>query len=139
MYSAIVFLPLIGAILAGVIALAGAGARHRGGETPLGHEDDATDPQGGAAGDYAASAHVPRHAAAIPVAHHEAHGEEAHHQPAQGSRAAELITSGLLVISALLSWVSFFQVALGSSEGQIVPVLTWIHSGNLVADWTLRI
>jgi NADH-quinone oxidoreductase subunit L len=30
-------------------------------------------------------------------------------------------------------------VALGSREAFTVPVLTWIHSGSLAADWTLRI
>ena len=41
MYTAIVFLPLLGAILAGIIALFGAGARHPGGEPPVGAEDHA--------------------------------------------------------------------------------------------------
>src|ERR1700716_1787331 len=39
MYQAIVFLPLLGAILAGIIALAGARARHPGGAPPEGAED----------------------------------------------------------------------------------------------------
>ena len=39
MYQAIVFLPLLGALLAGIIALAGAHARHPGGSAPLGAED----------------------------------------------------------------------------------------------------
>jgi hypothetical protein len=34
MYQAIVFLPLIGAIIAGIITLVGARARHPGGLTP---------------------------------------------------------------------------------------------------------
>ena len=59
--------------------------------------------------------------------------------PAQGSRAAELITSALLVVSAVLSWVAFFQVGLGEGEAFTVPVFTFIHSGALAADWALRI
>ena len=59
--------------------------------------------------------------------------------PAQGSRAAELVTSGLLVVSAILSWVAFFHVGFGDGEAFTVPVLTWIHSGTLAADWALRI
>ena len=39
MYQAIVFLPLLGAILAGIIALAGAHARHPGGSAPEDAED----------------------------------------------------------------------------------------------------
>ena len=41
MYQAIVFLPLLGAILAGLIALAGARARFPGEGPPPGAEDDA--------------------------------------------------------------------------------------------------
>ncbi len=130
MYSAIVFLPLLGAILAGVIALFGAGARHPGGEPAVGHGDGH-------------DAHAGGHAAA--TAHHDAHDDDAHgahgdHEPAaQGSRPSELITSGLLIVSALLSWVAFFQVALGDGEVFTVPVFTWVHSGALAADWALRI
>ncbi|MGH6925542.1 MAG: NADH-quinone oxidoreductase subunit L [Propylenella sp.] len=121
MYSAIVFLPLLGAIIAGIIAIFGAGARHPGAEPPVG--DDA---HGGRHGD---------------AAHHEAHehGEGEHHPAAQGSLAAELVTSGLLVVSAILSWVSFYQVALGDGEAFTVPVFTFIHSGALEADWAFRI
>ena len=43
MYQAIVFLPLLGAILAGIIALAGARVRWPGEGPPPGAEDDATD------------------------------------------------------------------------------------------------
>jgi NADH-quinone oxidoreductase subunit L len=142
LYSAIVFLPLLGAIIAGLIALFGAAARHRGGEPPVGAEAHQTDPLGGRAGQYDHAAPVPHHASAIPVAHHEPHGTHdghGHHAQAQGSLAAELLTSALLVISAMLSWVAFFDVALGHTEAFTVPVLTWVHSGSLVADWALRI
>ena len=44
MYQAIVFLPLIGAILAGLISLAGARARHPGGSPEPGAEDHAAWP-----------------------------------------------------------------------------------------------
>ncbi len=123
MYSAIVFLPLLGAVIAGVIALFGAGARHPGGEPSV---DD------GHAGHADAA-----HAASAEAAHHDAHG--GHHPPARGSREAELATSALLVVSCILSWVSFFEVALGSGASLKVPVFTWIHSGALAADWSLRI
>ncbi|EKF20197.1 NADH-quinone oxidoreductase subunit L [Nitratireductor pacificus] len=56
-----------------------------------------------------------------------------------GAKGSELITSGLLVISALLSWVAFFQVALGSGEAFSVPVLRFITSGSLDVYWALRI
>ncbi len=129
MYSAIVFLPLLGAIIAGVIALFGAGARHPGGEAPVGHV-------GGhdGHGDHGGAAHSHTHADA-----HDGHGGHDHPPAAQGSFAAEIVTCSLLVIAAVLSWVSFFTMALGDGEAFTVPVLTWIHSGALEADWAFRI
>ncbi|MCO5065487.1 MAG: NADH-quinone oxidoreductase subunit L [Rhizobiaceae bacterium] len=56
-----------------------------------------------------------------------------------GAKASEYITSGFLVVCALLSWVAFFQVALGDTEAFTVPVLRFIESGALQADWALRI
>jgi len=55
-----------------------------------------------------------------------------------GAKASEFITSGFLTVSAILSWVAFFQVAFGESPGSI-PVLAWIHSGTLQVDWAFRI
>jgi len=121
-YSAIVFLPLLGAIIAGIISIFGAGARYPGGEPDDSH-----------------GAHSGGHAAHADV-HSEDGDAHGHHEPAaQGSRAAELITSALLVVCAVLSWVAFYQV--GFSEGEVftVPVFSWIHSGSLAADWSLRI
>jgi len=56
-----------------------------------------------------------------------------------GARGSELITSGLLVVSAVLSWVAFFSVALGDQEGFTVPLLQFITSGSLDVNWALRI
>ena len=56
-----------------------------------------------------------------------------------GAKASEFITSGFLVISALLSWVAFVQVALGDAQAFTVPVLRFLDSGALQADWALRI
>ncbi len=56
-----------------------------------------------------------------------------------GAAASEYVTSGLLVISAILSWVAFFTVALGGAESFTVPVLRFIQSGNLDVDWAFRI
>src|SRR5690606_12149195 len=53
-------------------------------------------------------------------------------------RASEVITSGLLVISAVLSWVALFGVGFGGEE-RIVELFTWISSGSMEARWTLRI
>ena len=57
-----------------------------------------------------------------------------------GARASELVTTGLLAVSALLSWVAFFSIALGHDEqALIVPVANWLTSGKLVVGWALRI
>ncbi|WP_256751248.1 NADH-quinone oxidoreductase subunit L [Mesorhizobium sp. Mes31] len=56
-----------------------------------------------------------------------------------GAKASEYITSGFLVISAVLSWIAFFSVGFGHGEVFTVPVLRWIQSGGLEASWALRI
>jgi NADH-quinone oxidoreductase subunit L len=55
-----------------------------------------------------------------------------------GVRGAQLVTSGLLVVSAVLSVVALISVGL-QGETERVQVLTWIDSGSFEADWRLRI
>ncbi|MER8863573.1 NADH-quinone oxidoreductase subunit L [Mesorhizobium sp. M0751] len=56
-----------------------------------------------------------------------------------GAKASEYITSGFLVIAAVLSWVALFSVGFGGGEVFTVPVMRWIQSGGLEAAWALRI
>ncbi|BCH25604.1 NADH:ubiquinone oxidoreductase subunit L [Mesorhizobium sp. L-8-10] len=56
-----------------------------------------------------------------------------------GAKASEYITSGFLVISAVLSWIAFFSVGFGEGEVFSVPVLRFIDIAGLQADWALRI
>ncbi|TPJ41074.1 NADH-quinone oxidoreductase subunit L [Mesorhizobium sp. B2-5-13] len=56
-----------------------------------------------------------------------------------GAKASEYVTSGFLVIAAVLSWVAFFSVGFGHGEVFTVPVLHWIQSGGLDVSWALRI
>ena len=57
-----------------------------------------------------------------------------------GAKASEYITSGFMVIVALLSWIVFFQIPLGpEAETVRIPVLHWVTSGSLSFDWALRI
>ncbi|RLP24249.1 NADH-quinone oxidoreductase subunit L [Mesorhizobium sp. YM1C-6-2] len=56
-----------------------------------------------------------------------------------GAKASEYITSGFMVVAAVLSWVAFASVGIGSSEVFTVPVLRFIEAGGLQADWALRI
>src|SRR6187397_1888992 len=127
MVQAIVFLPLLGAILAGLIAIFGAHARNPSGDE-VEHHDHGH-------GDHA-------HAAAAHDDHgHDDHGHDDHHvsePPAQGSRAAELITTGLLMISAVLSWVTLVDVGFMHHDYR-VALFPWINSGDLQVAWALRV
>jgi len=122
MVQAIVFLPLLGAILAGLIAIFGAHARNPSGDEIKHH-------------DHSHGAHA--HAADA----HDEHGHDDHHvsePPAQGSRAAELITTGLLFVSAALSWVTLVDVGFMHHDARIA-LFPWINSGDLQVSWALRV
>ncbi len=56
-----------------------------------------------------------------------------------GSKASEYVTCGLMVIAALLSWVAFFQVALGHGEPIKIHVLDWVQSGTFSVDWAFHV
>jgi NADH-quinone oxidoreductase subunit L len=56
-----------------------------------------------------------------------------------GKAAAKVVTTGALLIGAFLSWPIFYQYIAGGAKPDIVPVLSWIHSGTLTVDWALRI
>jgi NADH-quinone oxidoreductase subunit L len=55
-----------------------------------------------------------------------------------GPRPAEVITTTLVLITALLSWLAFYQVAIQGEE-QRIELLRFITSGDLKAVWSLRI
>jgi NADH-quinone oxidoreductase subunit L len=56
-----------------------------------------------------------------------------------GARACEYVTSGFLVVSAVLSWIAFFLVAFSDTEPFTVPVLRFIQAGGVSVDWAFRI
>src|SRR3954469_24360026 len=56
-----------------------------------------------------------------------------------GAKASEYLTSGLMVIVAVLSWIVFFQVALGTQETVVVDLFRWMQSGRFDVSWQLRI
>ncbi|WP_374620134.1 NADH-quinone oxidoreductase subunit L [Devosia sp.] len=64
-----------------------------------------------------------------------------------GHRTSEYITTGLLIASAVLSWIVFAGYwfapeaaeGAGHAEATKVVVLSWIHSGALQLDWVLRV
>ncbi len=53
-----------------------------------------------------------------------------------GVKASEYVTSGLLVIGALLSWFVFFTL---SEPTTTIPVMRWISSGDMTADWAFKL
>src|SRR6478736_4541767 len=117
MYQAIVFLPLLGAILAGLISIFGAHARNPSGDTVEHHDD------GHGADAHASAAHDDHG--------HDDHGHDDHHvtePPAAGSRAAELITTGLVLVD-----VGFMH------HDARIALFPWITSGDLQVAWSLRV
>ncbi len=57
-----------------------------------------------------------------------------------GDKASEYITSGLLCVAAILSWIVFFQVGYGdSAEVHRELVMRWMESGGLTVNWELRV
>ncbi len=61
-----------------------------------------------------------------------------------GDRYSEIITSSLLVVAAILSWIVFFQVGFGGEAGPMadptkVEIFRWIQSGELDIRWVLRV
>ena len=133
MYEAIVLLPLLGAVIAGVISLAGARNRFPGEDPPA------------PAYDHAAPLVVEHHPRGAPSPHAEhaafanTGAEDPEHAPsAAGSLLAELTTSTFLVISCVLSWFALFDVGFARHEAR-VPLFTFITFGDLHSEWILRI
>ena len=54
------------------------------------------------------------------------------------ARASEVITTSLVLITALLSWFAFYQVGIEGHETRI-ELLRFINSGALQTSWALRI
>jgi NADH-quinone oxidoreductase subunit L len=126
MIQAIVFLPLIGAIIAGAISIVGAHARNPSGDEVEHHAD----------------AHgADAHAAEVHDGHGDDHGHDDHHaaEPqAAGTLAAELITTGLLMVGAILSWWMLIDVGFDHHDVR-AALFPWITSGDLQVSWALRV
>src|SRR5712691_4055635 len=68
--------------------------------------------------------------------------DEHDHEPAEGSQAAEIVTSGFLVISAILSWIAFFTVAFATPAEELplrYRIFNWFSSQTLEVDWAIRV
>ncbi|MBG1231835.1 NADH-quinone oxidoreductase subunit L [Aestuariivirga litoralis] len=112
MVQAIVFLPLIGALIAGLFGTLAF--------KQLGRDADV----------YTDHAHA-----------HDDHGDHGHDDHGghyHGPRWPMLLTTGLLVIGAVLSWIIFVGF-LNEGHPQEINLLTWINSGTLQASWAIRL
>ncbi len=132
MYQAIVFLPLLGAILAGIVSLVGAHARHPGGSPSPGKESPVR-------------LETPEHAHGAPSAEGGAaafassHDEPEHHEPAAaGSTGVELATTTFLLISMVLSWIAFGRAGFAHQDAH-EAVMPFIESGDFKVNWALQI
>jgi NADH-quinone oxidoreductase subunit L len=113
-YQLIVFLPLIGALISGIFGTALPRSVHESRSIDLN-----ASPGAGAGGRTSLAG--------------------GHHHPHEQSPAwPGLLTSGLLVVAAVLSWIAFLS-SLGGSGTEKIGLLPFIHSGELNADWSLRI
>jgi NADH-quinone oxidoreductase subunit L len=131
-YSAIVFLPLLGFLVAGIAnmltwRMSPADAAETSGH---GHDDHGHGVHG--ADTHAAETHGDGGHG------HDDHAVEASPHSDRKIRFAEYLTTGLLFVCCLLSWIAFFNVGFAGNTA-IVPVLDWIHVGKLQIDWALRV
>jgi NADH-quinone oxidoreductase subunit L len=109
MYQAIVFLPLIGALIAG---LAGTRLfRNLGSDAAV-------------YGDHAGLDHAAQ--------------DHARHGHYDGPPWPMYLATALVCISAVLSWIAFYGF-LHEGHNEKVEILRWVSSGALTANWVLRI
>ena len=55
-----------------------------------------------------------------------------------GARASEIVTTGLLMASAVMSWIVFIKTGYGEG-GKTLVLGNWFTSGNLSVDWAFRV
>lgn len=55
-----------------------------------------------------------------------------------GARASEVVSTALLFVACVLSWIAFVNVGFGSGAARI-QVAQWMVSGDLAVDWAFRI
>jgi NADH-quinone oxidoreductase subunit L len=55
-----------------------------------------------------------------------------------GARASEVVTTTLVLVTAVLSWLAFYQVAIQGQEVRI-ELMRFVDSGALKSMWSLRI
>ncbi|SMH29339.1 NADH-quinone oxidoreductase subunit L [Maritimibacter sp. HL-12] len=53
-----------------------------------------------------------------------------------GDKAAQIVTTGLLFLAALLSWIVFLWLPEGTQQ---IQIMRWIDSGSFQTDWSIRL
>ncbi|UWQ13317.1 NADH-quinone oxidoreductase subunit L [Aliiroseovarius sp. M344] len=53
-----------------------------------------------------------------------------------GDKGAQVLTTALLFLAALLSWVTFLGLG---AETQHIHLMNWVQSGTLSVDWSIRL
>jgi NADH-quinone oxidoreductase subunit L len=56
-----------------------------------------------------------------------------------GARPSEVVTTSLLFVALLFSWIIFAQVGFGTAETSVPVLGNWFTSGALKVDWALRV
>jgi NADH-quinone oxidoreductase subunit L len=115
MYQAIVFLPLLGALIAGLAGtklFAALGSDRQVYGSHHAHAGDAPD--------------------------HDDHGHDGHGGHYHGPMWPMYLTTGLLLVSAVLSWIVFAHF-MHEAPVEKVEVMRWVNSGALTANWVLLI
>ncbi|MDA8574287.1 NADH-quinone oxidoreductase subunit L [Alphaproteobacteria bacterium] len=54
-----------------------------------------------------------------------------------GDRGAQVVTCGFMLVSMVLGWIAFQDVAL-AGNARTVELFTWLSSGDLQASWALK-
>ena len=54
-----------------------------------------------------------------------------------GDKGSSILTSALLTISAVLSWIMFYEIIFGSGP-RPVELFTWINVGDFAFNWALK-
>ncbi len=55
------------------------------------------------------------------------------------STASKVVTTGLLFLSAILSWIVFINIGFGEAQDKTVELFRWMDVGALSASWALKI
>jgi NADH-quinone oxidoreductase subunit L len=127
MYLAIVFLPLLGFLLAGAASM-------------LAHKLGSNVAAWGAADHSGRASHNHGHHD-YAIGHH----DDDHHEPESSphseavNKFSEYVTTGLLFVACALSWLAFFDHGIGTAKSITVPVANWISSGSLQVGWALKV